>query len=342
MALEADNAALHDEVAQCAKASDLAGLASASSVAELSAEVASLAATIPRRIDGDLTINVPADATLPEAIASLDDATIAPNATVTIAIAAGTQTLDAPLVIDHADGARIRIIGSNSTLSFASDGISVTSQLGLLDGVTLQGTDRNGVGLEVGAGRATLGAVVVDGFAIGIDASLGARIRATALVVRHNGTGLVAFGGASIAAVHAVASENAGDGFRAASGAVLQIDQGSATDNGENGLDCLGAFCSMIDGVVGTNEGDGVVASGGAVLSAAGITIDSNAGSGLSCLNAFCALPNASVEDNQRFGVNVSGGFVNFTGSVAQANGEADTNVAPTSNPTGTIFQLSL
>ena len=139
------------------------------------ASVLVLPSGLPRFIDTDITLDVPvAYADINEALSALDGAVISPAAAVTIQVAPGDYRYTAPVVVQHANGNRIRILGDAAnpgavTLSFPGDAIAVMQghTLGLLEGVSLVGSG-TGFGVLVrDNGVATARAVHTHNFGVG-------------------------------------------------------------------------------------------------------------------------------------------------------------------------------
>lgn len=132
---------------------------------------------LPRFIDEDLTMAVPADyADVNAALDALAGSVISGDATVTIQIADGDYSYDEPVRIRHHDGASIAIVGNEAdksavTLRFTdTDGVVVPpgGQLGYIGGLTLVREDATaGIGLNIQAGAtASWGPLSIEDFGL--------------------------------------------------------------------------------------------------------------------------------------------------------------------------------
>lgn len=136
---------------------------------------------VARQIEGNETRQVAdADALVAELIA-LSAFRISPNAVVTLQVAPGTHTLNAPFFFGHPDSAQIRVIGdlgepTSVTIECAARCVSLSrrSQGGFIDGIRFlaaAGNEETGIVVAEASSLSLGGDVIIEGFGTGIELS---------------------------------------------------------------------------------------------------------------------------------------------------------------------------
>lgn len=236
---------------------------------------------------------------LQDALDALENVRIAPGITVTLQLDAYTYTSHVPIEIDHPDGARIAIVGdptdpANVVLSFPdSEGIHVADNgaLGLLDGVTLQGSGTSsdgmhGVEVETGA-MARLGDVILDDWG-----DTGVFVHSGGVVVTDEGASVEITG-------------SYGQGAMVQNGGVLELHNANIAANQDQQVGAWGgSVVDLTDATVTGHIGpfESVRASSGSFVQGEGLTIDGG-GNALYVENASAAfLDNATISDCSGYG----------------------------------------
>lgn len=238
---------------------------------------------LPRFIDADLTLQVPAEYTdVNAALDALNGSVISPAALVTVQIADGDYSYVEPIVVEHANGERIHIVGNASdpgavTLDFPDGAVWVTDghALGLLQGVTLTNAEYPtettwGVLVERNA-VATFDEVHVSGFAAGFYADTGAAVIADGTTVSGGLFGYLAERGAALSAESSSTDDNLYYGYLVERGATLDADYSKSSNAGR---ECYYAWAGTLDANTATADR---CTSGGFVAEALGLVAATSA-----------------------------------------------------------------
>ena len=213
-------------------------------------------------------------ADLHEALEWLSSRRIHPGAEVVLQLQSGSHYYEESVVVSHADGARLRIVGDGSTstlLSFDTGLAGLVAEdgavIGGIDGLALVGDDGEEAGVLARRGAVVRlgGDLRVEGFAHGVHATLGAVIEAEAGVVTLSnfGAGFLADRGGVVRVEGSNALANESSGYIAADGGVLLADGGSSQGNASDGfLATDGGFLSARGGLAESNGQHGFVAQG--------------------------------------------------------------------------------
>jgi hypothetical protein len=213
-------------------------------------------------------------ADLHEALEWLSSRRIHPGAEVVLQLQSGSHYYEESVVVSHADGARLRIVGDGSTstlLSFDTGLAGLVAEdgavIGGIDGLALVGDDGEEAGVVARRGAVVRlgGDLRVEGFAHGVHATLGAVIEAEAGVVTLSnfGAGFLADRGGVVRVEGSNALANESSGYIAADGGVLLADGGSSQGNASDGfLATDGGFISARGGLAESNGQHGFVAQG--------------------------------------------------------------------------------
>lgn len=244
-----------------------------------------------QRIDAALAIGTHGDVSFDQEATDLHDALawlgryrIDAGVTVTVHVPTGTWSYDRAIEVQHADGARIHIVGDGpgSVLSFAnSDGLVIAdgAALGRVSSLVVRGGGSH-VGVHAArGGHVTLDAdVAVEQFGMaGVMASMGGSVVADGARSESNqGAGFLAQQGGSIHALGAFTRGNEGAGFRAAHGGVLSAD-----------------------GSVSTTDALGYEAQTGATLIAEDASSLASTGLGFLCRAASMQVSGSTASDSQ-------------------------------------------
>ena len=242
----------------------------------ISISVLSYAGTVCSTIGGailsDVTLDVPSDyGTIQQALDCISDKVIADGVTVTIQVANGTYNSYQAIVISHANGDKIQILGdtidpSNVTINFATGtkGLSVSdgNTLGLINGFTLNGTDSTATtGLRASQNASIIcgASMIVSNFQVGVYASRGSSIICDSIEV----------------------SSNLQDGIYAEANSTIQAVGASSNANGTFGVAAL--YESYILFVNGTVDGNstGIYSFGGSLVHSGNATVRNNTSIGI-------------------------------------------------------------
>lgn len=232
-----------------------------------------------------------------QALDSLNQMLIPPDVTVTIRVADNETpyTYETPVVIDHPNGDRIRIIGNEAekakvVLAFGDcHGFLVNgTKLGWLNGFRIVGSPqakgKHGIYLEDGA-------VVHAGEALETSS--------------WGGSGVVAANGSVFRGAGMVSTNNGENGYFATDRGTLRVDRSESTGNGRSGY--LALRGSTLNAEASTAQGNlygGFSAEVGSTLWAAGSSAESNGKCG------FCAFRQSVVD----------AGMLDNTGALAAYN----------------------
>lgn len=262
-----------------------------------------------RTVIGTTTLNVPLDyPTIQAAVLWLSDKSITPGETVTIQVANGTYDFTgSPLILNHPDGAQIRLVGNETTptncvltwtgSSSGVDGIVVSDghTLGYLNGFHITRNAHAGFSNTTGV-LALNNATIICGLNMrvsnhyyGIAARAGSYVKCLSAVVDGAGdVGIWAFVGSTVDCNNATVT-NTADPLNPL-GFGIQAEYGSA-------IICTGASASG-------NKISGFAALSGSSMRAASTTANSNTGSGFFARDGgTIEAHNATANNNTRYGV---------------------------------------
>jgi hypothetical protein len=291
-----------------------------------------------RVVRADQTIQVESCNALRSALAAFDDRRIASSATVTFQLPEVTSSCMSSVIIDHPDGAHIRILGQGSAKTvltfFGGNGflIPMTRGIGLIDKMTISGTDVGGHGVMVEDGAsARLGSdFTVRDFVDGVHTN-GGWIRAAGVISEDNADdGFEASYGGIILANGAIARSNAVFGFNAYLGSAIVADGAEAQSNASHGFEAsFGSTIQALDGASATGSRHGYNADGNSAIIAFGSTAASNTAFGYAASkDSLIDLVNPTTNDNATGFVAVAGSYMSITG----ASGNSNTVQAPGAN----------
>lgn len=256
------------------------------------------------------------------ALDSLNGMVIPPDVTITIRVENGDYTYDAPVVIDHANGDRIHIVGNESN----ADAVGLTfngchgfyvdgARLGWLNGFRI-------VGDGTTAGRS------------GISLERGAVVRAGAALktVSWGGSGVVAGHGSVFHGDAMVSADNGRYGFLAAARSSIQVNGSTSQNNQSHGYWSLNNSEIAAGDCTAANNGSyGYVASLGSYLLADRSTADSNAYGFSAQVGSTLVARSSQALDNARTGfwalrqsIIDASKLSDASGSVADGNGHTD------------------
>lgn len=296
-------------------------------------------------------------AAIQEELDALDARQIVGGAVVTIELAPGTYTCDAPIVVRHPAGDRIQIRGTGNTpaevvLTFPADtsGVVVHSAraLGGLGNLTLQGASgpTGGVGVDASAAAAVWASdLVVQGFVHGIHVAGSSTFSGTNVALLDNvGWGAVAAASASIGLGGCEASNNFG-GLLAQRGASIGATDCITNDNASHGYHATMGGVLEIHGSTAAGNVHGYVAGEGGMLYVDGSSATGNEIHGmLSGFRGSILAVDTSSSSNGGYGYTaVSGSYLYLGGTYdALGNGAGATNI-PYNAPTvadGSVITL--
>lgn len=190
-----------------------------------------------------------------------------PEERITIQISDGTYTFSAPWVIDDQDFSRVSIVGDvadrtkvvlnfTNTKGTTSDGIHITGNLGLLDGVTITSpsdgtaavstistdgldiswnTGSQSAGLSIGnGGKVTIGShVAISDFYYGIWADAGSHVSGNSLQISNTAYGVYAQNGTSVDCTSCIISVSSdggsGSNIKAVTKSLITLTGGTFT-----------------------------------------------------------------------------------------------------------------
>lgn len=296
-------------------------------------------ATTGDDVTGDGTVGTPY-ATIAKALETLDARAIAADATVTISIADGTYNTSASINVNHPNGDRIQIIGNTGSeasvlLNFNNNtsGIQCFSgnRLGLLNGVTIQGTwtGSGATGLSLSGIRASANSLIqcgdsvtVTDFYYGAQADRGGTVEADSITISNGGdAGLFAYNGGNIQANNATIS-NCRDTTRSLGSGVVSEINGNVRCNTINvttcdvaGIYCIGGAVRCDTFTCDTNDGVGVrVARSGSVDCVGSCSASSNGSHGIQVEGGgmFTCFGALTADSNGADGLNCFQGFARF------------------------------
>lgn len=300
---------------------------------------------VARVIVADTTIAVPADAPdVNAALRSLDDAVIASEAVVTIAIADGTYRYTESIEVRHRDGDRIHIIGNTGdpsavTLEFPAleNGILATTgnQLGYVDGLTLDGLDApDSHGLEASVGGVVRAGphLIVRGFQDGFRADKGG-------VLFVDGEAEPMPANACLpSSPHALSTDNARSGFLSVRGSVIFAPAAEAASNGTHGFTAdRSSTLDVAFALAHDNTRNGFSAAGRSAILAEDSCAELNGWSGLSSVDqSHVRGTRAVAENNSLYGlVAESHGRIDAQGALEEYNGQVQPRTA---SPPGDVY----
>lgn len=292
---------------------------------------------LPRFIDADLTLQVPAEYTdVNAALDALNGSVISPAALVTVQIADGAYSYSEPILVEHPNGERIHIIGNASdpgavTLDFYAGAVWITNGhvLGLLQGVTLSNEDYPypgimGVLVEDNA-VGTFDSVNVIGFDAGFYADTGAVVIADGTSTSGGLSGYIAERGSALSAENTSTDDNYYYGYLAERGSTLDADNSQASNVGR---DCYFASFGFLEADGATADscaGSGFLAESQGLINAprADVTGNSDGSSDY----GYRAIHNGALFAQYAKAKDVDVGFDAIYGGVINAeHGESESN----------------
>jgi hypothetical protein len=308
-------------------------------------------------ITSDLTILVPSQAPdIAAALAQVAPRRIANGATVTVQVAPGAYAIAGDLLVDHPDGASIRILGASSAstvLSVTGGELLIETGLGLLGDLTLDGDPlASGVHLLPGSRLTGIQDLVVENAFYGFQAEYGSAADITDIVVRDpvaagiyvgEGAAVVAMSadvesstcflegyvsyGVLIAAGSTSTSSGAGCtgyGYVVSRGGYLDASGGTATGNGQGFSAQLGGVMDAQSATAETSSSYGFHAQSHATLYASDAVADSNNIGYLAEEGGYvnAVIAHATLNTADGFGAE-RGGYLDAGGAVASTNGSA-------------------
>ena len=216
----------------------------------------------------DVTLTVPDDyATIPDALAVIDDKRILTGATVTIQVADGTYTFDKEIDLTHVDGSKIQIIGNTSNpenveLSFTTESLGIVARignhLGLIDGFTIDGNETAIAGLTARRGSSiTTGShMIVKNFIYaGVWATESAAIWCEGIVCEYNRFGFNSEKASNIQALYSEARNNT-TGYRSEKTSCITASESTATNNTTAYLAMRNSYIEAYDAITSGNTTD--------------------------------------------------------------------------------------
>lgn len=284
-------------------------------VAGLTTDLGDLSDSAVTVLTADKTWSVSTVTGLQSALDDLSMLRIPAGVRATISLAAGTYVMTDELRIEHADGARIAIVGNVTTpsavvLRFTGNGVELSEgqALGYLGGVTLDGpgaasaTTYTGLTVSNSAALAH-GPLVITDFNLGVSVSRGAALTNTYstltfpltegnITIESCANGMYAEMGGSVATYPLLMSDITRYGLLAMNGGSVAATYSTFDDIGSIAVWADRGSEIHVDGatISGVTAGTGIEASNGGIVSAEGADISTT-----------------------QYGISVSGGgFVNF------------------------------